>query len=199
MLEAITPHQIMGVGNALVSATGIGTVEISLPGSDATLNLHDVLFTPCAGVRLVSISQLDESGYCLSFHSGNCMLSDRVSGAILANSPKDNSHLYMIPGSCIHSMTSSISPSLSSSHSLPSSSSTHTALPSLIANSNLEMWHRRLGHANFKTVLDMAQTGVVTGMPANLSLTPQACDSCIWGKQTHRPVPKVHEGRQEER
>ena len=36
-------------------------------------------------------------------------------------------------------------------------------------------------------------------MPADLSLAPQACDSCIRGKQTHRPVPKVREGRRAER
>ena len=45
----------------------------------------------------------------------------------------------------------------------------------------------------------MARTGVVTGMPANLSLALQACDPCIWGKQTHRPVPKQREGRWAER
>jgi len=34
-LTPISPHQIMGVGNSLVSATGIGTDNILLPGTDA--------------------------------------------------------------------------------------------------------------------------------------------------------------------
>lgn len=32
-------------------------------------------------------------------------------------------------------------------------------------------------------------------MQVDLLLTPQACDTCIRGKQTHQLVPKQHEGR----
>ena len=122
-LKPITPCQITGVGNALVSATGIGTVQISLPGSAAMLNLHDLLFAPSASVRLVSISQLDDSGYSFSLQGGRC---------------------------------------------------THSALLSLVSKPDLEMWHCQLGHANSQTVLNMACAGIVTGMPADISLVPQA-------------------------
>ena len=197
VLEPIVPHHITGVGNMSVSTTGIGTVKISLPGIALTLTLRDVLFAPTAGVRLVSISQLDNSGYHLSFDNDLCTLSDHTTNTILAECQKNSSHLYALPGSCLHSFPLStilISPSL-----IHSSSSPHVVLPSLVAKLNLETWHHHLGHANFQTILDMAHTSVVTGMPTDLFLTPQACDPCIRGKQTHCPIQKQCEGRQAER
>ena len=68
-----------------------------------------------------------------------------------------------------------------------------------LCDPTLETWHRCLGHANFRTVLDMARGKVVTGMQADLSLALQACDACIRGKQMHQPVPKSHEGRKADR
>jgi hypothetical protein len=40
----------------------------------------------------------------------------------------------------------------------------------------------------------MARSEHVTGMQTNFSHTLQACDTCIRGKQTHQPVPKLCEG-----
>ena len=36
-------------------------------------------------------------------------------------------------------------------------------------------------------------------MQADLSLAPQACDTCIRGKQMHQPVPKSREGQKADR
>jgi transposase InsO family protein len=187
-LVDIDPRTITGVGNSSVSAIGLGTVEISLPETPARITLRKVLYAPTAGVRLISISRLDDSGYRLSFSEGRCAIFDRASNKKLAECARNSSNLYVFPGSII-------------SPSLPSSSSPSPTLtfPSLVATPNLETWHRRLGHANFRTVLDMVRSEVATGMKADLSLAPQACDACIRGKQTHKPVPKSREGEKSER
>ena len=111
-----------------------------------------------------------------------------VSGRKLAECARNSSHLYVFPGS-IHS---------SSTPSIPSTSSC-IALPSLVQTPNIETWHCRLGHANFRTVLDMARNDLVTGMQVNLNLALQACDACICGKQTHHPVPKSRKGNRADR
>ena len=134
----IEPRTITGVGNSSVSAIGMGTIEILLPENSAHLVLRNVLYAPNAGVCLISISRLDDSGHQLSFANGLCTMFDRSSGRKLAECMQNSSHLYVFPGS-IHS------PSLPSLPSLPSS----IALPSLIVTPNLETWHRHLGHANF--------------------------------------------------
>ncbi|KAA1477257.1 hypothetical protein DENSPDRAFT_757067, partial [Dentipellis sp. KUC8613] len=51
-----------------------------------------------------------------------------------------------------------------------------------------------LGHANYRTVLDMSRHSAADGMPIDLSLEPPKCDSCIQGKQVRNTVPKVREG-----
>ena len=181
--RSIEPRMITGVGNSSVSAIGMGTVVIRIPETSACLTLQNVLFAPDAGVRLITISRLDDSGHQLSFAGGRCIVHERSSGRKLAECARNSSHLYVLLGS-IHSIPPSI----------PSFTPCIT-LPALSVTPNLETWHRRLGHANFRTVLDMARSEVVTGMQADLSLAPQACDACIRGKQTHHPVPKLREGR----
>jgi hypothetical protein len=184
------PRAITGVGNSTVFATGMGTVVISIPESSANLTLRDVLYAPDTGVHLVSISRLDESGHCLDFVDGRCIISDRSSGATIANCPKNLIRLYVFPGS--------IRPCHNSPPSHPTSFPPHRSnfpTPALIATPDLETWHHRLGHANFCTVLDMTHSTHITGMPANTSTAPQTCDTCICGKQTHHPVPKTREGQ----
>jgi len=39
----------------------------------------------------------------------------------------------------------------------------------------------------------MAKKGMVSGMPSSFPNKPPKCDSCILGKQTRTPVPKVRE------
>lgn len=142
---AIEPQSITGVGNASVSATGMGTVEILIPETSARLTLRHVLYAPNAGVRLISISRLDDSGHHLSFANGLCTVVDRSSGRKLVECTRNSSRLYVLPGSIQSQSSFPIPPT-----------SPCIAFPSLNATPNLETWHRRLGHANFRTVLDMA-------------------------------------------
>jgi hypothetical protein len=58
---------------------------------------------------------------------------------------------------------------------------------------DLETWHRRLGHAKFQAITEMAQKGMIAGMPSSFSSKPPKCESCILGKQTKTPVPKKRE------
>jgi hypothetical protein len=60
----------------MVFATGMGTIEVSIPGSSACLTLRNILYAPDAGIRLVSISRLDKSGYRLNFVDGRCVISN---------------------------------------------------------------------------------------------------------------------------
>ncbi|OAX30988.1 hypothetical protein K503DRAFT_651505, partial [Rhizopogon vinicolor AM-OR11-026] len=54
------------------NATGIGEMVIEVPnGLDASkLRLTEVLFSPEVGYMLVSIGQLDELGYSVTFADG---------------------------------------------------------------------------------------------------------------------------------
>jgi hypothetical protein len=56
---------------------------------------------------------------------------------------------------------------------------------------NIETWHRRLGHANYQAIHDMITCGLIKGAISHPTPIPSKCDSCILGKQTKKPVPKV--------
>ena len=58
-------------------------------------------------------------------------------------------------------------------------------LTCLVAKATLEesmLWHRRLGHVNFKTINNIAKNGLVRGLPNKTFLNDQTCVSCLKGK-----------------
>ena len=63
----------------------------------------------------------------------------------------------------------------------------------------LDTWHRRLGHVNNQSILDMAKKGLADGMPIDLSNHLPVCQCCILGKQRRSVVPKVRQGPKSDR
>ena len=58
----------------------------------------------------------------------------------------------------------------------------------LIAKATLDesmLWHRRLGHVNFKTINKIVKDGLVRGLPDKRFQNDQTCVACLKGKQ-HR-------------
>ncbi|XP_073026767.1 uncharacterized protein [Primulina eburnea] len=54
---------------------------------------------------------------------------------------------------------------------------------------DLDLWHRKLGHANFKTLKNLSKYDAVRGMPNLSSGIPYVCGDCQKGKQTHVSHP----------
>jgi hypothetical protein len=61
---------------------------------------------------------------------------------------------------------------------------------------DIETWHRHLGHLSPDTIVSMARSEAVQGMPINISFSSFKCNSCVLGKQTRASVPKLREGVQ---
>jgi len=59
---------------------------------------------------------------------------------------------------------------------------------------NLDTWHRCLGHASNRCILDLATKQLAEGMCIDLSQTPPKCYSCICSKQGQTPVLKMRQG-----
>lgn len=67
-LQHIKNHIIHGVGSSQITATGVGTICLSL-GGGSTLTLDNVLFIPNSTIRLISIACLINSFLCVvTFH-----------------------------------------------------------------------------------------------------------------------------------
>jgi len=165
----------MGIGGAQVHATGMGSIELCI-ASNHKVVLEDVLFIPTSVIWLVLVLCLNCSGsYTSSFNSNFCWVTNKA-GAILKSH-----HLF---GLTLH---------------LPHVGHIHTPAPADSAHytahtPDLETWHRRLGHCNNDTIIDMVHKNTMQGMRIDLSSSTPCCNHCILGKQTCSSVPKLQEG-----
>ncbi|GJV15306.1 retrovirus-related pol polyprotein from transposon TNT 1-94 [Tanacetum coccineum] len=60
------------------------------------------------------------------------------------------------------------------------------SLTCLVAKATLDesmLWHRRLGHVNFKTINKLVKENLVKGLPSKSSENDQTCVACLKGKQ----------------
>ncbi|RDB23168.1 hypothetical protein Hypma_009671 [Hypsizygus marmoreus] len=174
-LHAIPPRVIKGVGSATINALGIGSVRLRI-SRGSYLTLENVLYIPNSTVRLLSVQCLaKDSNVIAHFSAETCWLTNRSTNALVANGS-------LVSGKKLYTLA------LYSPLAAHAYSAQHTV--------DLETWHRRLGHANYQALQDMARNGLVAGMPASFPSLPPKCESCILGKQTKTPVPKVRaEGR----
>jgi hypothetical protein len=173
-LKPIPPRTIKGIGGSSISATGIGKIRL-LISKGIELVLDPALFVPEASVRLISVFVLGSGPQKLISHfdGDGCWLTNR-SGTTVASgkiSPMGKRLYTLDMGSPLVE---------------------HTMIATRVPD--IETWHRRLGHVNYQSIVDMSDIGMVKGMHVDLSSAPPKCQPCILGKQTRTPVPKKRVG-----
>ena len=168
-LTSITQRSVKGIGGSSIAAVGVGDIILRI-GHNASITLLNALYIPNAAVRLISVSALShDSGVIAHFDNHSCWFTNKITGSRIA-------HGTLLPNKKLYSLTLQ---SATADHALAA----HNA-------PNITTWHRRLGHANYNSLLDMARKGTIPGMPTQSSTKPPKCDSCILGKQTKTPIPK---------
>ncbi|KAJ0632046.1 putative RNA-directed DNA polymerase [Helianthus annuus] len=66
---------------------------------------------------------------------------------------------------------------------------------SATSNKETELWHRRLGHTNLKTISEISKNGLVRGLPQKLFSCPEHCISCLKGKQHKSSFKSIEESK----
>ncbi|XP_073287691.1 uncharacterized protein [Primulina huaijiensis] len=123
---------------------------------DGLPNLHNVLHVEGLNSNLISISQLCDDGLHVKFDKDNCEVFDNTNTCILIGTRSaDNCYQLGEDLVCNHSKVS-----------------------------ELNLWHQKLGHANFKTLKNLGKYDAVRGMPNLSSGIPYVCGACQKGKQT---------------
>ncbi|GJS79019.1 putative ribonuclease H-like domain-containing protein [Tanacetum coccineum] len=72
---------------------------------------------------------------------------------------------------------------------VPSGGLTYLIAKAIIDESNL--WHRRLGHINFKTMNKLVRGNLVRGLPSKLFENDHTCVACQKGKQHKAPLDET--------
>jgi transposase InsO family protein len=167
-----------------------GTIELPVQTEQGTyiLSLKNALLAPQLRHTLISCSALSSSEISTYFTGPYCSLYDTSSpGApLLAARCTEADGLYCLP-----------SPVKSSAHVAAKAHDSRASAPKpspkdyITANnpasdtSNIQIWHRRLGHTGADKVRDKIRRGVLP----RLSSTRSPCQDCMAGKQHRHPFP----------
>ena len=153
--------------------TGKGTIKTS------KLDFENVYFVKELQFNLLSVSQMCDTKNKVLFTDTECIVLSPDfkipdESQILLKIPRKN-NMYIVDLKNI----------------VPKES-----LTCLVAKASLDesmLWHRRLGHVNFKTINTIAKYDLVRGLPKKIFQNDQTCVDCLKGKQ-HRASckPKTH-------
>lgn len=58
-----------------------------------------------------------------------------------------------------------------------------------LSSASISTWHRRCGHVNYRTLLDMASGHAVEGMVITNRDIPPVCEGCVFGKLKRNEFP----------
>ncbi|XP_052486429.1 uncharacterized protein LOC105801308 [Gossypium raimondii] len=135
----------IGDGN-LIEAKGKGNVMINTCSGN---KVSDVFFVPDIDQNLLSVGQLVEKGYTLVFRNGSCIVEDSLGHELVTVAMIDRCFMLDVSQIEIKAYTS-------------------------LADS-IGLWHRRLGHANFRSLDRLHRLNLVDDM-SKLEVSDTVCE-----------------------
>nr|GEX30238.1 hypothetical protein [Tanacetum cinerariifolium] len=141
--------------------TGKGTIKTS------KLEFENVYFVKDLKYNLFSVSQICDNKNSVLFTDSECIMLGRdfkLLDDILLRTPRQH-NMYSID-------LNNIVP--------------HRDLTCLVAKASADecmLWHRRLGHLNFKTMNKLVRYNLVRGLPTKCFENDHTCTACLKGKQ----------------
>ncbi|EOY21321.1 Uncharacterized protein TCM_012799 [Theobroma cacao] len=159
------------IGNGLIlDAVGKGTVAIQIASS--TRYVLNVLLVPKTTQNLLRVGQLVDEDYMLVFKNNACTVYE-PSGVYIMSVPMVRNCFPVKWGNLCLSATESFS-------------------------KQTYLWHKRLGHCNYKSLLQVSASGLLLNLP-KLHGDGPICSSCQYGKLTRRSFPKASLNRAKHR
>ncbi|KAM1503465.1 hypothetical protein ACFX15_027859 [Malus domestica] len=154
----------MGTGE-VVSVAGIGTLVIET--KMGRKHIQEVMLVPGLDENLLSVGQMLEHGYYLLF-GGNavCIFDSWNLNGLVAK-------VQMTSNRCFP---------------LTMMPATPLALKASVSHC-IQIWHKRLGHLNTRSVLQLREQEMVHGLP-HLENSKNVCEGCMLGKQHRDEFPR---------
>ncbi len=176
--ELTVPEKVgMGDGRT-VDALGVGDVYLRMlvdARKPCMVPLSNVLYVPKLAGNLFSVKSVTARGYVVEFQGGACSIR-RSSGRVRAAGS--------LVGNLYHLHCTSVSREVASVAASESS--------------EFELWHRRLGHLNEKSLKEMVSKDMARGLQLSKNGSLKFCDSCVEGKMhrsSFKPVGGIHSSR----
>ncbi|GKA95446.1 ribonuclease H-like domain-containing protein [Tanacetum coccineum] len=159
--------------------TGKGTIKTG------KLEFENVHFVKELKYNLFSVSQICDNKNCVLFTDSECIVLGRDfkledDRHVLLRTPRQQ-NMYVVDLKDI----------------VP-----HKNLTCLIAKASVNesmLWHRRLGHLNFKTMNKLVRNNLVIGLPSKIFENDHSCVDCLKGKQRKEEEELERESRKRKR
>lgn len=126
--------------------------------------LTNVQLVPHLAHNLLSVGQLMNSGYEVNFSRGECIIRDATSKAIVAQVCMTSHRLFPLEADDVHS-----------AHIVQGD------------EEQSDLWHKRYGHLNQRSLRCLAEKHLVVGLPTITKIEP--CEACSFGKQARLSFP----------
>ena len=117
-------------------------------------------------MNLLSISQICDEDFLVQFSKKGCVIIDKEGIQVLEGNRTTDNCYGVVPTSKISCRSACVD--------------------------MLELWHQRLGHANFKQVAKVSKLKAVEGLPNFEKVEKTICGACQMGKQTKASHHKVN-------
>ena len=128
--------------------------------------MKDVLYIKGLKVNLLCITQICDEDFLVQFSKKGCVIIDEEGIQVLEGNKTIDNCYGVVPMSKISCRSARVDV--------------------------LELWHQRLGHANFKQVAKISKLEAIEGLPKFGKVEKIICGACQIGKQTKASYHKVN-------
>ena len=156
-----------------IQIEGKGSIDFDIHtggGKKYRMTIDDILYTPNIRQNLFSVSRLASKGWKVEFEGKLATVRGR-DGQVALRAKMEGK---VFPIDMV---------------SIQRDAELANATTQEQKNNNLTLWHQRLGHLNYRSVMSMAKNGLVTGIELNGDLKGEFCVSCVKAKATREPFP----------
>lgn len=150
---------------------GVGTVAISMESGEVK-QLHGVQLVPGLAHNLLSVRQLLTKGYSVVLQENKCIISDDRTGKQVVLMPRSNNNMFLLDLKRVKRLNLAVK-----------------------GQDTSELWHRRFGHLNYRSLDLLAQIRSVHGLP-DVKIGSQ-CKECAMCKHARSAFPSGSLGEQQ--
>lgn len=148
---------------------GVGIVTLSMQDGEKR-QLHGVQLVPRLAHNLLSVGQLLSKGYSVTFKGNSCIIMDDQTKEHIVSIPRTVNNMFPLDITKVGRLNLAVN-----------------------KQSVSELWHRRFGHLNYRSLRFLVQKKLVYGMPElkHESHYESHCEECVMSKQARSSFPSV--------
>uniref|UniRef100_A0A6V7IJ77 Retrovirus-related Pol polyprotein from transposon TNT 1-94 n=1 Tax=Bracon brevicornis TaxID=1563983 RepID=A0A6V7IJ77_9HYME len=157
--------------NASTKIKAKGTVKVTfeINGKQTNIFLKDVLYVPDLRLNLLSIGKICDNGYKVVFEKNGVSMIHKELNTIIDGERRNG--LYFLK------------------NHQEKCNSTRENREKSRKMTELEEWHRKMGHLNVRDLKEGLKKGIIKGIKLNFQQEDFHCDVCTLGKLTRSPFP----------